>query len=79
MPLRSPRKLRTELPGQSGPALPRTRGGPFVPEAVVSPRRASRHRKEPQDDASKLLCIISGISRAGCHVHEPDGRAPMAG
>jgi hypothetical protein len=31
MPLRSPRKLRSELRGQSGPALPRTRGGPFVP------------------------------------------------
>src|SRR5262249_41570308 len=31
MPLRSPRKLRSELPRQSGPALPRTRGGPFVP------------------------------------------------
>ena len=31
MPLRSPRKLKSELPGQSGPALPRTRGGFFVP------------------------------------------------
>src|SRR5262245_13465247 len=48
MPLRSPRKLTPELLGQSGPALPTTEGGFFLPKATMI-------TKEPTADPAALL------------------------
>jgi hypothetical protein len=61
MPLRSPRKLKSELPGQSGPALPRTRGGFFVPIPV--PRCAHPLRRNRQITSTiraiALACLFT--------------------